>query len=482
MNESTDVNRHIAPPDDISKMIAEFIEHRDNKRYVEAAIVGDALVRAAPDIASAWFDYGRVLRNLKLLDKAIACFRNAAAIDQEMIVATLFLGHTILEHCNWHQTWKQAGFWREPWSTKDFCNDFSPEMLAHSQFIIAELYNLGLDLAAVGYYEESAICHQTVTKHCPDIIHAHYGLASMLLAMRRYPLATQTLREWNERSRKNFNIPFWYGDDIPDKTLYLFADHGLGDVMQFIRYVPIAAARCRKTILYIPRSLWRVFGNIPNVEIVSEINQPFDAMCSLFMLPHVIGIDETTIGDMVPYLHAEPALIDHWKQRLPPGDFRIGIAWQGNPKSELDQGRSIPLACYAPLARVPGVRLISLQLNFGLDQLDALPDGMSVTTLGPDFNAGSDNVVDTAAVMKSLDLIISSDTSVPHIAGALGCPVWTLLKAAPDWRWQRQREDCPWYPTMRLFRQTTAGRWDDVIARVVDAVIERMSTPSTHAG
>ena len=198
----------------------------------------------------------------------------------------------------------------------------------------------------------------------------------------------------------------------------------------------------------------------------------------MFLLPHAVGIDEAALPAMVPYLHAEPALIAHWKQRLPETGFRIGIAWQGNPASLFDQGRSIPLACYAPLARLPNVTLISLQMTHGLDQLQSLPEGMSVSTLGPDFNAGPDNVVDTAAVMKSLDLIISTDTSVPHIAGALGCPVWVLLKAAPDWRWQMEREDCPWYPTMRLFRQKTAGDWDDVIARVVDAVREQMAVKS----
>ena len=459
----------------VEDMLCDFIGHRDAGRLIEAAVLGNEIINIMPNNPMALLDYGRVLRRLGMLENAIDCFRNSAAIDREMFVSILFLGHTILEHCKWRDTWQKAGFQREPWSTKGFCDTLDPSQPADTSTLVSELYNLGLDLGNAGFFLESAACHQAVVKYCPEIVHAHFGLASMLLAFGQYQRAFPTLREWNERSRKNFNAPYWYGEDITGKTLYIFADHGLGDIMQFVRFVRVAASRCRKVIFYIPPSLWKILGDIPNVEFVSEITQPFDVMCSLFMLPHVVGIDESTLGHMVPYLSVDAELVARWGRRLPKDGFRIGIAWQGNPSSLFDQGRSIPLACYAPLARLPGVTLVSLQLNFGLDQLASLPEGMSVVSPGPDFNTGPDNVVDTAAVMKNLDLIISSDTSVPHIAGALGCPVWVLLKTAPDWRWQLGREDCPWYPSMRLFRQTVAGEWDEVIARVVEAVAERIN-------
>ena len=475
MDETIEIDSHTMYDNEFNKTVAEFINYRDNGQLMEAAITCEKLVKIAPNMASLWFDYGLVLKKLGFADKAAGCFRNSAANNPDMFLSLLFLGHILLNKCNWHQTWKKAGLQQPPWSTKDFCDSPGLFTSTSSSTFVAELYNLGLDLGYAGYIHESAACHQVVTKHCPDLIHAHYGLASMLLTLGRYREAVPVLREWTERSRKNINAPFWYGEDISEKTLYIYADHGLGDVVQFIRYVRTAATRCRRTILYLPPSLWRFVGKIPNVEIVSEIRQPFDTMCSMFMLPHAVGIDEAALPGMVPYLHAEPALIAHWKQRLPKEGLRIGIAWQGNPSSVLDQGRSMPLACYAPLARLPGVTLVSLQLNFGIDQLAALPEGMTVVTLGSDFNAGPDNVVDTAAVMKNLDLIISTDTSVPHIAGALGCPVWVLLKATPDWRWQQDRNDCPWYPTMRLFRQKSPGEWDEVITRVVEAVIEHMN-------
>ena len=458
---------------DIDNKTAElrnaFISYKNSGRLVEALNIGDILTKLMPENADIWFDQGIILRYLGESEKSLPYFRASLAIEPNMFVALIFLGHTLLEQCRWYDTWQEAGFKREPWSTRDFCDTSDQSHFANGSVVIAELYNLGLDLGNAGYFAESAACHQSVTKFCPDLIHAHYGLASMLLATRQYREALPALREWNERSRKNLNAPYWYGGDITDKILYIYADHGLGDIVQFIRYVQIAAKKCRKTLLYIPPSLHRAFGNIQNIEIVSRIDQPFDLMCSLFLLPHAVGIDESALGGMVPYLHAEPALVEHWKRQLPEEGVRIGIAWQGNPTSLFDQGRSIPLACFAPLARLPNVRLISLQMNHGLDQLERLPDGMEVTTLGPGFNAGPDNVVDTAAVMKNLDLIISTDTSVPHIAGALGCPIWVLLKAAPDWRWQLEREDCPWYPTMRLFRQKRAGEWDEVMARVAAA-------------
>jgi Family of unknown function (DUF6165) len=175
----------------------------------------------------------------------------------------------------------------------------------------------------------------------------------------------------------------------------------------------------------------------------------------------------------VPYLRAEPERASAWRERLQRDGFKIGIAWQGRPGVAIDKGRSLPLRCFAPLARLPGVRLISLQKNHGLDQLEGLPEGMKVETLGADFDAGSDAFLDTAAVMENLDLVITSDTSVAHLAGALARPVWIVLRHMPDWRWLLDREDSPWYPTARLFRQQRAGDWDEVFGRVA-AELERV--------
>ncbi len=178
----------------------------------------------------------------------------------------------------------------------------------------------------------------------------------------------------------------------------------------------------------------------------------------------------------MPYLTASQDRVETWRRHLGNTGFRVGINWQGNPSYKADWNRSMALRFFEPLAKVPGVRLISLQKKNGLEQLENLPEGMSVETLGDDFDEGPDAFIDTAAVMMSLDLIISSDTSIAHLAGALAQPVWTLLPFVPDWRWMLERGDTPWYPTMRLFRQQTHGDWPGVFSGVGNALHQRMGS------
>jgi hypothetical protein len=178
-----------------------------------------------------------------------------------------------------------------------------------------------------------------------------------------------------------------------------------------------------------------------------------------------------TVPCRVPYLAAEPDLVESWKQRIGGEGFRIGVVWQAKSSSTAEVRRhglrrSFPLAELAPLARVPGVRLISLQRDDGLDQLLTLPFGMRVETLSGFDNAG-DAFIDSAAVMQSLDLIITADTSIAHLAGALGRPAWVLLRFVPDWRWLLDREDSPWYPSLRLFRQDSDGDWKSAVAKAL---------------
>jgi len=196
---------------------------------------------------------------------------------------------------------------------------------------------------------------------------------------------------------------------------------------------------------------------------------PFDVTCPLLSLPGVFGTLPHTIPASPGYVTADPAAVERWRNRLGEGGVRVGIAWQGKPGVQVDRGRSIPLASFAPLARIPGVRLISLQKNVGIDQLAQLPPGMQVETLGSDFDSGPGAFLDTAAVMMNLDLVVSSDTAVAHLAGALGRHTWLALKAVPEWRWGQTTERSPWYPTMRLFRQTEAGDWATVFASMANA-------------
>ena len=232
------------------------------------------------------------------------------------------------------------------------------------------------------------------------------------------------------------------------------------------------------------RSMHRLFR--PYAATIDLIDAPspgvcYDYQCALMSLPFLFGTTvDTTPGDC-PYLFAEPALVAKWKAAIGESGLKVGICWQGNPGRPIDFGRSIPLALFAPLASVPGIRLVSLQRFHGLEQLSALPDGMAVETLGPDFDA-CPGFEETAAAMACLDLVVSCDTSIAHAAGALGRPVWIALKYASEWRWLHDRQDSLWYPTARLYRQTIRHDWRPVLTRIADDAAKIFAPASLPAG
>lgn len=275
---------------------------------------------------------------------------------------------------------------------------------------------------------------------------------------------------------RDFGKPEWRGEDISTKIILLHHEQGLGDSIQFVRFVADVAARAGQVILEVPPNLRALYGCLEKIKGVTLATYgqpvpPFDVHLAIMSVPFVLGITLETIPAAIPYLYADPDRVEMWRDRLPPGEFRIGIVWQGKAGTGIDRGRSYALHHLAPVGRLPGVTLVSLQKGYGLDQLDSLPDGMRVETLGPDFDEGADAFLDTAAVMQHMDLIISSDTSVAHLAGALGRPVWVPLKLSPDWRWLMKREDSPWYPAnMRLFRQRQVGDWPVVFDRLASEV------------
>ena len=258
--------------------------------------------------------------------------------------------------------------------------------------------------------------------------------------------------------------PQWNGEPLNGRTLLVYAEQGLGDTIQFCRMLPLL----RGDILFEtqPR-LRRLLSNMPGMPpmvVPGDTLPRIDLVCPLMSLPARTG---AAIPTQVPYLSAEPDRVARWRARIGTAGFKIGIAWQGNPGRIEDLGRSMKLREFAALAAVPGVRLIGLQKNDGIEQLSDAP---SVETLGATFDAGPDGFLDTAAAMMSLDLIVTSDTSIAHLAGALGRSVWVALRKVPDWRWQLTRNDSPWYPTMRLFRQTERDDWGTVFAAMAAAM------------
>jgi hypothetical protein len=288
--------------------------------------------------------------------------------------------------------------------------------------------------------------------------------------------------EWRWRTkdfpRRSFAAPRWDGEALEGRTILLYAEQGLGDTLQFIRYAPLVQRRGGVVLVEAQPALVPLLKSCPGIDQLVPSGSPlpdFDVQVPLLSLPALLHTTRDTVPADMPYLSADPARSERWAAELRgiPG-FRIGIAWQGNPTYRDDRHRSLPVKHFEPLARLPGVRLVSLQKGFGREQLASVPD-WNVLDLADRLDEAGGAFMDTAAVMQHLDLVVTSDTAIAHLAGALGVPVWVVLPFARDWRWLLDREDCPWYLTMRLFRQKRWGDWDELFTRVAQAVQSRQA-------
>lgn len=273
--------------------------------------------------------------------------------------------------------------------------------------------------------------------------------------------------------KPDFDCPAWAGENLDGKSLLLYDEQGLGDTLQFCRFVlPALDAGASVSLLVRPR-LQRLMSSLSNrIHVITDETarqKEFDFAAPLMSLPRLFGTIVETIPNETPYLQPEARLLTDWTNRLQiDGDDRprIGLIWQGDPKSQSERGRSVSFETIAPLLADQSKRFFLLQTIDGRDQLEgkALPD--NVTDLGRQLDTGDDGFVDTAAVMRLMTLIITSDTGPAHLAGALGRPTWLMVKKIPEWRWMLDRTDSPWYPTFRLYRQNSRGDWDDVARRL----------------
>jgi Flp pilus assembly protein TadD len=329
--------------------------------------------------------------------------------------------------------------------------------------------NLGNLLPELGAVEEAEAALRQALRLQPDCAEAHHALGFLAL------LQGDFNRGWSEheyswqlevppRTRRHIERPLWDGSDLAGRTVLLYAEHAHGDALQFIRYAPLVKARGGTVLLECQQRLVRLLSRCSGIDRIFAEGTPlpdYDVQAPLMRLPFVFGTTLATVPATVPYLFAEPDLVEAWRQELAPLEgFKIGIAWQGDPRYRTDLARSIPLERFAPLAMLKGVRLFALQKGAGREQLPAFATRFPITDLGERLDETSGGFVDTAAVMKNLDLVITSDTGLAHLAGGLGVPIWVALAFVPDWRWLLKREDSPWYPSMRLFRQTRRGDWD----------------------
>jgi len=267
-------------------------------------------------------------------------------------------------------------------------------------------------------------------------------------------------------------FPWWRGPGRAGERVLVLNDHGLGDTIQFGRYLPMMREQGVAATFVVPRRLQGLLAPTVGARLVDSVpeHEVFDAQIALSSLPRAFRTRAESIPAEVPYLVADPARASRWRERMGARGFRVGVVWQGNPDPAADRARSFPLAALGALAAIPDVRLISLQKP---DAALVVAAPFALETLGPDFDAGEEAFADTAAAMMSLDLVVSADTSVAHLAGALARPVWIALKFDAEWRWLRDRDDSPWYPTARLFRQTEAGDWTGVFARMAAALRRR---------
>ncbi|MDI1283036.1 MAG: tetratricopeptide repeat protein [Reyranella sp.] len=501
------------------------------RRYEESLTSYDQAIALNPDWADAHNDRGTALQNLQRYEEALESCDQAAALKPECVDAHYHQGNALLNlrRCEEALTRYDRAISLDPDHVDAHFNRGSVLIVLHrhgealaSYERAATLrldyadafYNQGVALMYLERYAEALSRFDRAIYLQPHHAAAHANRGNMLRDLRRYEEALASydksidleagnarayfckaqlelglgnfqsgwpLYEWRweleevRSQRRSFSQAPWLGSElIQDKTILLHSEQGLGDTIQFCRYVQPLVERGAKILLEAPRSLVRLLlGLTCGASIVASGDDlpTFDLHCPLMSVSGLLRTVIETIPARMPYLTAEAKLVAYWRERLPPDGIRIGITWQGNPAGAIDRGRSAPLASFAPLARVPGVRLISLQKHHGLDQLDQLPVGMIVETLGSDFDAGPDVFVDSAAVMMNLDLVISTDTAIVHLAGALNRPVWVALRAVPHWTWMMDREDSPWYPSALLFRQTSDGDWTEVFERMAAKLV-----------
>ena len=435
------------------------------KRLDEALAAYDRALAIRPDYAEALNNRGNALTDLKRPGEALASYDRALAIKPDYAEALYGRGNVLADEERLD----------EGLASYDRALAIKPDY-------VEALNSRGNALALLKRIDEALADYDRALAITPDHADAlvNRGLVQLLCGDLRKGFAGCEWR-WETKGfsteAPKISAPKWQGEDIAGRRILVFSEQGLGDQIQFARYLPLLIQRGAKVTFFCRASLVRLFRSLSApIEFVTTLvgDESFDFQCALMSLPLRSGTDLGSIPNQVPYLQSEADLAGAWKQRIGEVGFKVGIAWQGKPDGKIDRGRSFPLSELIPFARRPGIRLISLQKNHGLDQLTSLPDDVAVETLGDGFDGGSDAFIDTAAAMSNLDLIVTSDTSIAHLAGALGRPTWVALQHVPDWRWLLDRDDSPWYPTMRLFRQQTRGDWGSVFPRMaveLDAIL-----------
>ncbi len=433
---------------------------RHKGKAVEAEACCREAARLAPDFPEAHNNLGLALMELERMDEAQACLEEAVRLRPSFAQAHNNLG--IL-------------FWRRGQLARAM-EGYAEALRLRPDFAEA-LNNLGNVLRDQGRFAEAEEAFEKSLRMKPDYVDPHWNRALLWLLQGDFARGWPEY-EWRWKLKtftsRRLIRPMWDGAPLAGKTILLHAEQGLGDTIHFVRYAALVKRQGATVIGEVQAPLLKLlagFAGFDQLVPQKTTLPPFDLHAPLLSLPLLFKTDLTNIPADVPYLQADAKLVERWHAELGRGrSFKVGIAWKGSSANRADHWRSIPLAQFEPLAKKPGVELVSLQKGPGSEQVREVAGRFAVRDLGDRLDAEAGPFMDTAAIMKNLDLVITCDTVLAHLAGALGVPVWIALHAVPDWRWLLDREDSPWYPTARLFRQTRLGEWEEVFQRMARAL------------
>ncbi|WP_224983695.1 tetratricopeptide repeat protein [Geomonas agri] len=461
-------------------------------RLAEAAESYRRALAIEPKLAQAWHNLALALKEQGDFEGALQALQQAVGVAPDYLEARHNLGElhhamgdielaqqtfrTILDaNPGYLPSWNALGIALQAQERLEEAAQCYRTALALNPDYLHALNNLGSVSRALGDVEEAVRCYRKVLALDPGYVDARWNLALVQLQLGEYREGWRGYEQRFEKvdpiPRLDLPQPLWDGSSLQGRTILLHAEQGFGDTLQFVRYAPVLAAQGATVLVQCQaKPIAPVLTTVPGVARVLVRGEPFpdfDCHASLMSLPYLCGTLLDSIPAAVPYLAADPALVERWKGALPAEGVLVGLVWAGRKTYKDDLKRSLTLSLFAPLARVTGARFCALQVGDGAEQAATPPPGMELTDLG----AGIKSFADTAAILSQLDLVISADTAVAHLAGGLGVPVWVLLPMACDWRWLMEREDSPWYPTARLFRQRRRGDWGEVVERVAQQLV-----------
>ncbi|WP_136514987.1 tetratricopeptide repeat protein [Geomonas edaphica] len=410
-------------------------------------------IAAAPDYLAARHNLGELYHETGALERAEETFRAILAGDPGYL-----------------PSWNALGITLQVQGRLEEAVECYRTALSRDPDYLHALNNLGSASRALGCVDEAIACYHRVLELDPSYADARWNLSLVELQLGRYREGWLGYEARFEKvdpiPRLEFPAPAWDGSPLAGRTILLHAEQGFGDTFQFVRYAPLLAAQGGRVLVQCQGApIAAVLATVPGVERVLLREDPlprFDCHASLMSLPFLCGTELATVPAHIPYLFADPLLVERWRPRIPDGGFRVGLVWAGRKSYKDDLKRSLSLQLFAPLATVSGLSLCALQVGDGAEQAAHPPPGMEIADLGGAIKS----FADTAAIVSQLDLVISADTAVAHLAGGMGVPVWVLLPLACDWRWLMEREDSPWYPTARLFRQRRRSDWGEVLEQV----------------